>query len=77
MWRFVVGDRNPTLPNRLGTRWNPHTACQKVGGAVASLGCDAILVPSARGHDHNLVIFADQQEPDAPIEILESMPIAD
>jgi len=31
--------------------------CQRIGGAVASLGCDAMLVPSARTQGSNLVIY--------------------
>lgn len=46
------------------------TACRQVGGAAAWLGCDAILVPSTRGAGDNLVVFVDQQDPDAPLEIL-------
>jgi len=37
------------------------TACQRVGGAVAHLGCDGLIVPSARRDAAlNLVIYPDQ-----------------
>jgi RES domain-containing protein len=45
------------------------TACRRVGGAAAWLGRDAILVPSVRGAGDNLVVFVDQQDPDAPVEV--------
>jgi RES domain-containing protein len=46
--------------------------CQAIGGAAAWLGRDAILVSSARGAGENLVVFVDQQDPDAVLEVLES-----
>lgn len=49
-----------------------HSACQQVGGAAAWLGCDAILVPSARSVGDNLVVFVDKQDPDAPLEVVET-----
>jgi RES domain-containing protein len=44
-------------------------ACQLVGGAVAWLGCDGLLVPSARHDGTNLVIFPAAQDPDALFEV--------
>lgn len=54
-----------------------HAACQEVGGAAAWLGCDGILVPSARAKGDNLVIFVNQQEPDAALDVIDSREIAD
>jgi len=34
-----------------------YATCQTVGGAVAWLGCGGMLVPSARAHGVNLVLF--------------------
>lgn len=50
-------------------------ACRRVGGAAAWLGRDAILVPSARGEGENLVVFVDQQDPDALLEVIWSGPV--
>ena len=41
-----------------------HRACQRVGGAIAWLGNDGVLVPSARADGVNLVIFPNQQKGD-------------
>ncbi len=54
-----------------------HAACQEVGGAAAWLGCDGILVPSARAKGDNLVIFVNRQEPDAALDVIESQEIVD
>jgi len=54
-----------------------HIPCQMVGGAAAWLGFDAILVPSARHEGDNLVVFVDQQNPDASLEVVESRDIPD
>lgn len=40
-------------------------ACQKVGGAVAWLGNDGLLVPSARAEGTNLVIYPGDDEDSA------------
>lgn len=53
------------------------TACQSVGGAAEWLGCDGLLVPSARSAGVNLVIFVNKQDPDATLEVIESNEIAD
>ena len=36
-----------------------YTQTQKIGAAVAFLGCDGLVVPSARWDCENLVIFAE------------------
>ena len=36
-----------------------YDAMQKIGAAVAFLGCDGLIVPSARWSDENLVIFTE------------------
>lgn len=41
-----------------------HRACQQVGGAIAWLGNDGVLVQSARADGVNLVIFPNQQKSD-------------
>jgi RES domain-containing protein len=41
-----------------------HRACQQVGGAIAWMGNDGLLVPSARAKGINLVIFPNQQKGD-------------
>jgi len=46
------------------------TACQEVGGAVAWLENDGLLVPSARAAGANLVIYPGAQSPDAEFEVL-------
>lgn len=48
-----------------------YRACQKVGGAVAWLEHDGLLVPSARSGGTNLVIFQASQHPDAEFEVRE------
>lgn len=47
--------------------WEP---CQRVGGAVAWLGHDGLLIPSARDSDgSNLVIFTANQPPESEIVV--------
>ena len=47
--------------------WEP---CQRVGGAVAWLGHDGLLIPSVRDSEGaNLIIFTANQPPEAEIEI--------
>lgn len=47
--------------------WEP---CQRVGGAVAWLGHDGLLIPSVRDSDgSNLVIFTANQSPGAEIVV--------
>jgi RES domain-containing protein len=50
------------------------SACQKVGGAVAWLGNDGLLVPSARAAGTNLVIFPGD---DYDFEVLDSEDIVE
>ncbi|MGQ0484120.1 MAG: RES family NAD+ phosphorylase [Hyphomicrobiales bacterium] len=42
---------------------------QEIGAAVAFLGCDGLIVPSARWDCDNLVLFSDNLATDAPLEI--------
>jgi RES domain-containing protein len=44
-------------------------ACQQVGGAVAWLGHDGLIVPSARNDGLNLVIFPTSLRPTDGVEI--------
>jgi RES domain-containing protein len=47
--------------------WEP---CQRVGGAVAWLGHDGLLIPSVRDSDgSNLVIFTANQPPESEIVV--------
>jgi RES domain-containing protein len=46
--------------------------CQLVGGAVAWLGHDGLLVPSARHAGLNLVVFPAAQDPELSFEIIGS-----
>lgn len=46
------------------------THCQTVGAAVAWLGYDGILVPSARHQGRNVVILIDALDPDTALERL-------
>lgn len=50
--------------------WEP---CQRVGGAVAWLGHDGLLIPSVRDSDgSNLVIFTANQPPESEIVVRSS-----
>lgn len=50
--------------------WEP---CQRVGGAVAWLGHDGLLIPSVRDSDgSNLVIFTANQPPSSEIVVQDS-----
>ncbi len=50
--------------------WEP---CQRVGGAVAWLGHDGLLIPSVRDRDgSNLVIFTANQPPESEIVVQDS-----
>ena len=53
-------------------RW-PPTECQRVGGAAAWLQWDGLLVPSARADGLNLVVFPDHMNPDALLEVIDSI----
>ena len=48
-----------------------HAVCQEVGGAVAWLGNDGLLVPSARDPGANLVIYAGALSPDDEFEVVQ------
>jgi RES domain-containing protein len=51
------------------------TACRNVGGAVAWLGHDGLLVPSARSRATNLIIYASNQQPDAVFDVINKHPV--
>ncbi|MGZ9083052.1 MAG: RES family NAD+ phosphorylase [Rhodoplanes sp.] len=143
VYRHMLGDRQPLLPNTRGARWNPpgvdalytsldrptalaegdhliamqpvtlrvkrvlhrirvtlrcvlhldaaelrelgvderafsagHTACRKVGHAVAWLEHDGLIIPSARAKGLNLVVFINNHDA-AELEALDSEVIAD
>lgn len=146
VYRHMLGDRQPLLPNTRGARWNPpgidvlytsldrptalaegdhliamqpvplrvkhvlhrirvtlrsvlhlgaaellrelgvderalsdpdHTACRKVGHAVAWLEHDGLIIPSARAKGLNLVVFVNNQDAQAELEAIDSEVIAD
>jgi RES domain-containing protein len=54
-----------------------HSACRLVGGGVAWLGHDGLLVPSARHAMSNLVIFPTAQMPDAEFEVIGEEDVTD
>lgn len=43
---------------------------QKIGAAVAFLGCDGLMVPSARWACENLVLFTDNHQLSSRLEVL-------
>lgn len=49
-----------------------YAACQALGGAVAWLEHDGLLVPSARGKGVNIVIYTASQSADAKFEVIET-----
>lgn len=60
----ITGEDFESIP------WEP---CQRVGGAVAWLGHDGLLIPSARDNDgSNLVIFTANQPPESEIVVQDS-----
>jgi RES domain-containing protein len=48
------------------------TVCQNVGGASAWLGRAGLLVPSARAEGSNLVVFVNEIDPEAGLDIVSS-----
>lgn len=85
MYRIIVSLQRVTdlrdleLLSRLGVRIDSltstdWTACQRIGGAVARLGCDGLIIPSIRqAGGVNLVIFPTQHELEtAEFQILDS-----
>jgi RES domain-containing protein len=44
---------------------------QEIGAAVAFIGCDGLLVPSARWQCENLILFSDNLALDIEIDVLE------
>jgi hypothetical protein len=45
---------------------------QEIGAAVAFLGCDGLIVPSARWSCENLVLFTENQALTSKLEVLSS-----
>lgn len=48
-----------------------YSDCQAIGGAVAWLGHDGLLVPSARHAGTNLVIYPINTDPDMEFEVID------
>jgi RES domain-containing protein len=62
-----------TLLERLGIDSNSYQSiepprCKEIGGGLAYLGHDGILVPSARSHGVNLVIYPNPKSSFEPID---------
>lgn len=79
--RSVLDLTNPVLLAELGVgsaeRVDPTMhACRVVGGAVASLAHDAVLVPSARSEATNLVIFAANRRADCVFDVVRAEVVA-
>jgi RES domain-containing protein len=53
------------------------SVCQLVGGAVAFLGHDGLIVPSARFSGLNLVIFPTALQADAQLEVVAEEDVTD
>jgi hypothetical protein len=53
------------------------TASRKVGHAVAWLGHDGLIIPSARANGLNLVVFVNNQDVHTELEAVDSEVIAD
>ena len=51
-----------------------HAGCQRVGGLVAMLGHDGLLVPSARAYGSNLVVYPQNRRPGFSFEIVSVHP---
>jgi len=70
----VLDLRSPELLANLGVtaedlQSSDFWACRRVGEAANHLGCDGILVPSARGQGDNLVILTSNGS-DTDLEVL-------
>lgn len=63
-------------PSEEDFRSDDHAACQHIGGAVAWLGCDGMLVPSLRHDGVNLVVLPSNQGADFVFELIKSEEIA-
>lgn len=48
-----------------------YAGTQAVGAAVAFLGCDGLIVPSARWDGDHLVLFEDHQDPAGVLEVVD------
>jgi RES domain-containing protein len=55
-------------------RSNGVEECRLVGSAIAWLGYEAVLVPSARADGLNLVVFVNNLDPDNSVETVEEIP---
>jgi hypothetical protein len=49
-----------------------YNETQKIGAAVQFLGCDGLIVPSARWDCENLVVFNDNHSLDDDLRVIES-----
>lgn len=53
------------------------SACQRIGWAVAWLGHDGLIVPSARADGQNLVIFPSRLSSEGALEVVEEEPVSE
>jgi hypothetical protein len=65
----------------LGVDADSYTAieydrCQKIGAAIGFLGCDGLIVPSARWHCENLVIFHENHSLTNDLELIDCEEVA-
>lgn len=61
----------------LGVSESAYTATnllrtQEIGAAVEFLGCDGLIVPSARWACDNMILFTDSMSPDATLKVKSS-----
>lgn len=47
-----------------------HARTQAIGAAIAFLGCDGLIAPSARWQCEHLMIFTDNYDPHDPLEVI-------
>lgn len=50
--------------------------CQAIGGAIATLGCDGMIVPSARARGTNLVVYPANRSAESTFEVIDEKVIA-
>jgi len=79
----VLDLRSPSLLVRLGVTSDrlgdvDFSACQRVGGAVAWLGHDGLLVPSARlSGGSNMVLYPTLEDLDADFQVIDAEMVSD
>lgn len=69
VYRATRQNLDPLAPSTSGGRWMP------AGGAVQFLECDGLIAPSARWDCENLMLFPDNFESAAALELVSSEPV--